>query len=153
MGTARSVGLCACATNWGILVFNAGFTNAEALAAPNPAMFSPFGQLMVLVWGLAFAAAGLSEDASPAVWAVFALEKLCYVAGFVHWHSTQDHYKQLKWTEAVFSWEMTSDPTPLLAPVFHHIYGFLDAMYLLLFLYLACIPRPKGSGARGQKGD
>ena len=98
---ARGVGCCAAITNWGLLVFNAGFSNADAIAAPNPAMFSTFGQVMVLVWGVAFAGAGLS-DAGPAVWGAFALEKLCYVVGYVHWHgSMQEQWKQ-KWTDAVF---------------------------------------------------
>ena len=77
----REIGAFACVVNFGILVFNLGFTHADALAAPNAAVFSPFGQVMVLVWGIAFLLAGLTNgDGRPSgIWWAFAFEKLCYV--------------------------------------------------------------------------
>ena len=52
-----------------MLVFNVGFTNADAVAALNPNMMSVFGQLMILVWGLAFIA--VSETLYGAVYVCF----------------------------------------------------------------------------------
>jgi hypothetical protein len=51
------------------------------------------------------------------------------------------------------SFELTEarDVTPLLAPVFHHIYGPIDAMFLLLFLYLAWAPHSQRAAVL--KGD
>lgn len=156
----RGIGSCAGVVNCGLLVFNAGFLHAEAISAPNPAMFSTFGQVMVLVWGFAFAAAGMT-DASPAVWGAFALEKLCYVVGYVHWHSAEQGHWKHKWAEAISSFRISEahDVTPLLAPIFHYIYGPIDAVFFLLFLYVACLPRRKdprremATAATELKGD
>ena len=46
----------------------------KAIASLNPEMFSTFGQGIVLVWGLAYLAAGYSDAEAP-IWWVFALEK------------------------------------------------------------------------------
>ena len=126
------LGALACATNFGILLFNRGFVGAEALAAPNPNMFSPFGQGIVLVWGVAFAAAGVS-DAGPAVWAAFALEKLCYVVGWGLWFQL---YRTPAIAAVASAWS-ANDYSKLLPASFHVIYGPVDFTFMCLFLHQA----------------
>jgi hypothetical protein len=103
-------------------------------------MFSTFGKPMILVWGAAFMAAGLT-DAQPALWGVFALEKLCYTAGYVvHRMRSKHNSIRMAWDEAVLVYEQQqdrSDVRPLLAPVFHCVYGPVDAVFMLMFLYTA----------------
>ena len=138
--TKAELGLLAGIANFGLLIFNVGFTNADVVAALNPDMFSTFGQLMILVWGAAFMAAGLT-DAQPALWGVFALEKLCYTAGYVvHRMRSKHNSIRMAWDEAVLVYEQQqdrSDVRPLLAPVFHCVYGPVDAVFMLMFLYTA----------------
>ena len=43
--TPRTIGVIAGLTNFASLILNLGFTNAEALASPNPNVFSPFSQV------------------------------------------------------------------------------------------------------------
>ena len=154
--TKAELGLLAGMVNMGLLVFNVGFTHADAIAAPNPEMFSVFGQIMVLIWGCAFIAAGLT-DAQPAVWGVFALEKLCYTAGWaLYWHSKRVAHSSYRtaWDEAMSVYEQQPDPRdvrPLLAPIFHLVYGPLDAVFMFLFLYRALAGR--GAAAARQKSD
>ena len=80
--SSKTLGMLAFVPNSSILVTNALFTRSDDFAAYNPAIFGAFGQLMIVVWGLAYVAAGHS-NAGPAVWRVFALEKFCYVAAWV----------------------------------------------------------------------
>ncbi len=81
------LGIAACSYNFLIIIFNMGFTNSDAIAALDPSIFSWFGQLMILIWGVVFLAAGLS-DAKPLVWYAFALEKLVYVIVWSLWISS-----------------------------------------------------------------
>ena len=67
MHPALRLGCAAAAFNGGMLLVNMGFTRTRQVASLNPDMFSPFGQVMVLVWGAAFLAAGASK-AAPPVW-------------------------------------------------------------------------------------
>ena len=62
---ALRLGLFAGGFNAGMLVVNMGFSQAQAVAAPNPGMFSPFGQVLVLVWGLAAAAWCVAGGGTP----------------------------------------------------------------------------------------
>lgn len=83
----RVVGSLACFMNFGILVFNLGFTNADGLAALNPGAFSPFGQFMILVWGLLVFLVGQNDNNVPSpIWLGFAVERSCYVYAWVSWH-------------------------------------------------------------------
>ena len=69
-------------------------------------MFSPFGQWMILVWGCAFLAAGVTDAKAP-VWAVFVLEKASYVPIVVkHWVWLFDPWVS---TRAFFSTKRTGE--------------------------------------------
>ena len=140
------LGALACATNFSILLFNNGFKSSEALAAPNSNMFSPFGQGMVLVWGVAFMAAGVS-DAGRAVWGAFALEKLSYVVGWGAWFQL---YREPATAAVVSAWK-SADYSRLLPAFFHVAYGPIDFTFMCLFAHKAVSSfenRPKRSKAK-----
>lgn len=125
--SASTLGFLAAAFNFCMLAFNVGFTRADAIATLDPEMFSLFGQLMILVWAVVFAAAGSSNAAWP-VWLAFALEKMVYVVGWVRWHKSHDAVALIR--SAVAS----DDHLDLLAPVFHTLYGGGDLVFAVLFL-------------------
>ena len=140
--SARTLGVLACLVNFGLLAFNVFFTRAAALAALDANCFSPFGQMMILVWGLAFLMAGLTEGSSL-IWFAFVVEKSCYVANYVAWHSNNS--VQETWLNAHKSILYSDDLLELLPPVFVAIYGPVDFLFLLAFLsqFLASLAKPK----------
>ena len=68
----------------GVLVATHGFTS-DVVAHHFPAVFSDFGMVAILLWGLAYLAVARSHAAVPWLVAVFALEKLAYVATWLWW--------------------------------------------------------------------
>jgi len=137
-----------------LLVVNVAFYNSQAVADLNPNMFSPFGQLMVLVWGLAYLAVGWesrnngSSSGAGAIWLVFAIEKLCYAVGWVQWMTTNNCLAIISeaWKEGGgFSTEMQ-------APFFHCSYGLGDATFGVLFAYLGYVALVGGQPS-GRKND
>ena len=136
--SAPTLGVLAAGYNALILVFNCGFSNAPALAALDAEMFSAFGQLMVVVWAVAFYAAGVTDVGAP-VWYAFALEKLVYVCGWARWHSQHD-------ARALLSAAIGTGSVPdVLAPLFHTIYGTGDMLFCLAFLCHASSLARRGS--------
>ena len=125
--SAHTLGLLAAGYNALILVVNCGFSNAPAIASLNAEMFSTFGQLMVVVWAVAFYAAGVADVGAP-VWYDFALEKLVYVGGWARWHSQHDARALLS---AAIGAGSVRD---VLAPLFHTLYGTGDMFFCLAFL-------------------
>ena len=90
---ARVIGVLAGATNFGLLLFNLCFTRADAIAAPNPNVFSPFGQIIILAFGVAFALAGLGDaerDTPSMIWWAFAFEKSLFVIAWLQWMAAND---------------------------------------------------------------
>lgn len=118
------LGLLAGVVNFGILLFNVGLTRWEPIAALDPNVFSHHGQLMILVWGLAFAAAGISDDGSSRIWFAFAVEKAMYVFAWLSWMSSHDALALLRASPQDLS---------ILAPLFMSIYGPVDLVFLLAF--------------------
>ena len=133
----RLLGVLACLVNFGMLVFNVGFTRTEPIEVLNPQVFSVFGQVMILVWGVAFLLAGLGDDKPSYIWWAFTLEKAMYVGSWL---------SRLR--------EIPS-PTGLLdlAPVFHTIYGPVDAIFMLLFAQqgIAAMKKNRDDDAAGLK--
>ena len=132
--TPRVVGLLAGLVNFGSLAFNGCFTARAEIAAPNPNVFSTFGQLMILVWGVAFALAGVSDDGNGTpskVWLAFALEKTCYVAAWVIYTVEYSH-DLAAMRHALGAGNLQG----LLVPAFHMLYGPVDFTFLLLFAHL-----------------
>jgi hypothetical protein len=125
-----------------ILTFNLGFTTASTLADINPNMFSFFGQLMVVVWGIVFIAAGKTR-AGPAVWGAFAIEKLCYVAGWLIWaQENPDAFGQTLQLVRDVQSSGGAGFAEALALTFHCIYGPIDAVFMVLFMVQAIRGNP-----------
>jgi hypothetical protein len=68
----------------GVLLVSRGFSNSY-LSELYPEVFNPFGLLVIMLWGAAYLAASRNYEAVPQLVAVFALEKVLYVASWVVW--------------------------------------------------------------------
>ncbi|MBI3272723.1 MAG: hypothetical protein HYZ53_27295 [Planctomycetes bacterium] len=108
----------------GILLFTRAFTN-RAIFETDPAMFSRPACLLVMVWGLAYAAQSRSWRAAPALSAVFALEKFIYAAWWGAW--LWNHGGEL----AVLA------ERDRLAGMFYGSYGAGDAVFGVFFAWAA----------------
>lgn len=108
----------------GILVFTRLFTS-EVFFAIDPGLFSRQGCMLVMVWGLAYAAQAASWRAAPGVSAVFAVEKLFFAGSWLVWMSGN----ALRLPEL-----FAADP---LAGVFFGIYGVGDGLFALFFAVAA----------------
>ena len=116
------LGMFACTINFGMLAFNMGFTRADAIMAYNPQVFSHFGQATILVWGIAFLLAGLSDGNKPSyLWLAFTLEKVMYVSSW------------LVYIQHIPRPAISFANLEFLAPLFHVIYGPIDFVFMLLF--------------------
>lgn len=120
----RRVFLIAGLTNFTILLFDRGFTNAT-LTAAFPAVFSWVGIVSILLWGLAYIAVADRYHQVPGVVAVFALEKFFYVGTWIFWLVSQGHRLGEIWTE---------DP---ITALFLSGYGLADGAFGLFFAWVA----------------
>lgn len=108
----------------GVPLFSQMFSN-DMLIALNPGVFSRFGLLLIMFWGLAYlASAGIHRQASGLL-AVFALVKLVYVVTWGLW--LNDHLLQLP--------ELLQ--THPLTGAFYAVYGVIDLLFAVLFLRLS----------------
>jgi len=115
----------AAATNIvGVLVFSWGLTN-ERLTELSPIVFSRFGLISIMLWGMAYWAVASSYLAVPFLVAVFAIEKLIYVITWVIW--IEEHGGELP---SLFA------EAPLTA-TFFSIYGLIDLAFGLFFAFTA----------------
>ena len=107
----------------GVLFFTRGLTN-QTLMETDPALFSRFGFVMIMMWGICYYACTHAAYTHRSISLSFALEKLIYVCMWVSFISGPVDWAQLYERD-------------LFAGVFYCIYGVIDAIYLLLFLYCA----------------
>lgn len=108
----------------GVPLFSQMFSN-DMLIALNPGVFSRFGLLLIMFWGLAYlASAGIHRQASGLL-AVFALVKLVYVVTWGLW--LNDHLLQLP--ELLRTHPLTG--------AFYAVYGGIDLVFAVLFLRLS----------------
>lgn len=70
----------------GTLLVSAGFTN-RTLTSLDPVVFSNFGLVAIMLWGLAYVAVSKSYHYVPYLVLVFALEKLVYTILWIRWIS------------------------------------------------------------------
>lgn len=107
----------------GVLIFTKGLTN-QTLMTTDPTLFSRFGLIMVIIWGLCYYVSRQAAKSQANISLVFALEKLVY---FVSW---------VGFIQGPVEWE-TLYQSDLLAGLFYSIYGLIDGTYMLLFIYCA----------------
>jgi hypothetical protein len=122
--TTRLFYLAAAANIAGILLFSLAWTNTE-LIGRSPRVFSPFGILAVILWGLAYLSVAKTYHQVPQLIAVFALEKLAYVITWLWWQF--HHASELP---ALYQ-------TAPLTAIFFTLYGPLDLAFGLFFAAVA----------------
>jgi len=71
---------------FGTLLVSAGFTN-RTLTSLDPVVFSNFGLVAIMLWGLAYVAVSKSYQHVPYLVLVFVLEKLVYTVLWIKWIS------------------------------------------------------------------
>ena len=108
----------------GILIITHGMSS-PTLAAADPAVFSQFGIIIIMLWGLAYI--GTADFAHSAILlpAAFALEKLAYTVNWVCWLSA--HSGELPGL-------LEQD---LLGGLFLAAYGINDGLFGLFFAAVA----------------
>lgn len=107
----------------GVLIFTKGLTN-QTLINSHPTLFSQFGIIMVMVWGLCYLACTQAAQVQKRISLIFALEKCVYLISWV------------LLLQSDFDWESLYQQD-VLAGLFYSIYGVVDGIYMLLFLYCA----------------
>jgi hypothetical protein len=117
----------------GVLAFSRAGTNTY-LSELYPDVFSGFGLLCVVLWGLAYVAAGGKRLPAAELSAVFALEKAVYVGTWVVWLARHGGTLPAVW-----------DRDPLTA-TFYAIYGAGDLAFGLFFAWAAWRARTKSGG-------
>jgi hypothetical protein len=108
----------------GILVVSRGFTNAT-LVSRSPIVFSRFGLVCILLWGLAYLAVAREHARVPLLVAVFALEKLVYVLTWLSWMFRFGSELPRLFAESP------------LTGVFYAIYGPNDLLFGIFFAFVA----------------
>lgn len=108
----------------GVLLFSRGFTNA-ALTAHSPVVFSRFGLVCIMLWGLAYLAVARRYDQVPLLVAVFAVEKVVYAVTWVSWMSRFGSELPRLFSEST------------LTAVFYAIYGPNDLLFGIFFAAVA----------------
>ncbi|GMH50704.1 hypothetical protein TrRE_jg5093 [Triparma retinervis] len=127
--TPSLCGTCGILVNSLMLVFNVGFLRSNSIATLDPALMSPPGQLLILLWGASYYACG-REGCGGDVWFVFAVEKAYYVYKWVSWNMTHDAVGLIKRKLK------SRDKMGALAPLFHATYGAADAVLGCMFFAL-----------------
>lgn len=122
----------------GILTFSLAFTNSEMMRL-SPRVFSSFGVLAVILWGLAYLSVAKTYHHVPKLIAVFALEKLVYFITWLWW--LYHHGAELPglYTTA-----------PLTAN-FYTLYGPLDLAFGLFFAAVAFRAKAKALNQQVRK--
>lgn len=108
----------------GVLIFSVALTN-ERLIELSPVVFSRFGLIAIMLWGMAYLAVTTSYNAVPYLVGVFAMVKLVYVVTWVVWMQQHGHLLSPLFAES-----------PLTA-VFYSIYGPIDFSFGVFFAYVA----------------
>ena len=108
----------------GMAVFSKLLTNT-VLFETDPAVFSLPGCVLIMVWGLAYAAQSRSWRVAPAISAVFAVEKRLFAGWWLAWMAK--HSGELPEIAA-------RDP---LAAAFYGAYGAGDGAFMLFFAWAA----------------
>jgi hypothetical protein len=107
----------------GVLFFSLGFTN-RTLTELYPEVFSTFGLIAIILWGLAYIAVARSYASVRWLVGLFAIEKLVYVISWVLWMLA--HGGEL-------SAILARSP---LTGAFYVIYGLNDLLFGLFFAWV-----------------
>lgn len=114
----------------GVLLATAAFTS-PVVAQHNPAVFSNFGMLAIILWGLAYIAVSGRYASVPWLIAVFALEKAAYVLTWLVWMSANSGVLSGIYQQSFF------------AGLFYTVYGANDLAFGLFFAWVFWETRKK----------
>jgi len=115
----------------GILIITQGMTT-DTLVKADPAVFSTFGLLMIMLWGLAYISTARFATVSVLLPLVFALEKLAYTLNWATWLG--EHSAQLA----------SIREQDFLGGFFLGGYGINDGLFCLFFVIVAVINWRRG---------
>lgn len=107
--------------NLSVLVFSKLFTN-PTIPEFDPDVMSTFGLVMIVLWGLAYAAVAKSYYKVKWLVRVFAIEKLVYVVVWIQWllnNNLSDVFEK-----------------DILAGLFYSVYGVNDLLFCVFFTYV-----------------
>lgn len=107
----------------GVLLATQAFTSL-VVAQHFPSVFSNFGMLAIMLWGLAYIAVSRAYAAVPWLAAVFAVEKAAYVVTWLVWMNA--HSSMLG---EIFAQSAT-------AGLFYAVYGANDLAFGLFFAWV-----------------
>jgi hypothetical protein len=116
--------IAGCVNFFGSLLVSAGFTN-RTLTALDPIVFSNFGIIAIMLWGMAYVAVSKSYPHVPYVVMVFAVEKLVYTIIWIRWMARFVHELPGLFSQA-----------PLTA-AFYSTYGLVDFSFGVFFAWVA----------------
>ena len=109
---------------FGVLVFSKFFTNS-LLSSLDPAVFSWFGLIAIMLWGFAYCSVAKSCQSVPYLVLVFFVEKMIYT---ITW---------LKWLARNWSTLPSLFPESPVTALFYSVYGAGDFIFGLFFLLVA----------------
>lgn len=107
----------------GVLTATLAFTN-PLVAEQFPAVFSDFGMLAIMLWGLAYIAVANNYAQVPWLVAVFALEKAAYVLTWFIWFSGHGHGLAALYEQS------------FVTGLFYSVYGANDLFFGLFFAWV-----------------
>ena len=116
--------IAGCVNFFGSLFVSAGFTN-RLPASLDPVVFSNFGFVAIMLWGLAYVAVCRSYQDVPYLVMVFVLEKLIYTIVWIAWL-----FRSGDQLRGLFS------GAPLTA-TFFSTYGLVDFSFGVFFAWVA----------------
>ena len=116
--------IAGCVNVFGSLLVSAGFTN-QRLASLDPVVFSNFGLVAIMLWGLAYVAVSRSYQHVPYLVMVFALEKFVYAIIWIVWMS--------RFAERLPS--VLADAP--MTGIFFYTYGIVDFLFGVFFAWVA----------------
>ena len=116
--------IAGCVNFFGSLLVSAGFTNRFP-ASLDPVVFSNFGFVAIMLWGLAYVAVSRSYHHVPYVVIVFVIEKLIYTLAWIAWLFRSGDQLRGLFSEA-----------PLTA-TFFSTYGLVDFSFGVFFAWVA----------------
>jgi hypothetical protein len=116
--------IAGCVNVFGSLLVSSGFTN-QLLASLDPVVFSHFGLIAIMLWGLAYVAVSRSYQHVPYLVMVFALEKLVYAIIWMVWMSR-------------FAGRLPGvlSDAPMTG-IFFYTYGIVDFLFGVFFAWVA----------------
>lgn len=113
-----------CVNFFGALLVSHCFTN-QLLTSSDPVVFSKFGLIAIMLWGMAYVAVSKSYQIVPYVVMVFMVEKFVYAIAWILWLARSSHQLPGLMSEAPST------------GFFYLTYGAVDFLFGVFFAWVA----------------